>query len=579
MNTATAEAAVVASQFDRDNPGRRTTMNVERASRLEAGVWASRERTMVVARSAAAGVMIVILLLICGSNVAGLLLARGATRQREIAVRVALGASGGRITQQLAAEVFVIALASALVGVLVCTWTFRVMAIWLPIGALLGLLAPDARVFALALASAIGMAFVFGLAPALQAARVDCLAALKGEVAGPLARRSAMRLRRLLISMQVAVSVILLVSATLLGESARRVFSVNPGYATGALYMAEFDRASVQASQPADGGAVLVRQMRDAVAGRPGIRNVGLTSIALFQGSGTNTARADNMKDPVQVRFNSVDAGYFQALGLTPIAGRFAEATEKGAVVVNASLARKFWGDERAALDHLLEIGGAGYAKPYPVRVVGVVPTAQTVDIGVPDAPTYYAPVENADAARFLIVRGDGHAPVPRVVLDTVRALDRDAFVTVRSVDDRLAVVTSPSRIGAALAGLLGMLALLVTAVGIHGIVAHAVIARTREVGIRLALGAPRAAVLRVVVGSSLRSVLAGALAGGALVALVAWSFSAGVRTALFGMNPLDPTACLAAAACLAAVVFVAAYLPARRALGVAPLDALRHDA
>jgi ABC-type antimicrobial peptide transport system permease subunit len=135
-----------------------------------------------------------------------------------------------------------------------------------------------------------------------------------------------------------------------------------------------------------------------------------------------------------------------------------------------------------------------------------------------------------------------------------------------------------PSRIAAALAGFIGIMAVLVAAVGLHGIVAHSVIARTREIGIHVALGAPRTALLKVVAGSSVSSAASGALIGGAIVMAVGWALSGEMREALFGLNPLDPVAYLLAVVSLATVVSAAVYLPARRALGMAPLDALRHD-
>jgi putative ABC transport system permease protein len=574
---AAAEASVIATDFDRDNPGRRTTVHVERATRLEAGLSVSPDKTALVGAGAAAGVVIGLLLLICGSNVAALLLARGASRHKEIAVRVALGASRRRITQQLAAELLVIALAGAVTGVLVCTWAFQLVAIWLPIGGVLGTLAPDGRVFGLALVFSLGVAVVFGLAPARQAAGVDCLSALKGEGAEPI-RLPAMRLRRLLISIQVAVSLILLVVAALLGRSLGRALSVDPGYPTHGLYFAELNRASASGTESTVGSPTSARQLRDAMGSQPGVVVTGLTAIAPFRGTGMSSASGGTTRDPVLVHYNSADEGYFRALGVTLLAGRFAGAQEPDAALVNASLARRFWGDARAAVDQLLEIPGPRRMGPRRVRVVGVIPAVQTTDIGVRDEPTYYLPIADNDTPRVVVVRAADQVSVPRVVLEAVRALDRGTLVTVHSLDEQLARATMPSRLGAAIAGLIGILALLVASVGIHGIVAHAVVARTREIGIRLALGAPRASVLRVVVRSSMVSVLTGVLAGGTLITVIGWSLSAKVRTLLFGLNPMDPTACAAATACLAGIVCAAAYLPARRALGLAPLDALRHE-
>jgi putative ABC transport system permease protein len=247
-------------------------------------------------------------------------------------------------------------------------------------------------------------------------------------------------------------------------------------------------------------------------------------------------------------------------------------------VVVNSSFARRFFGNEHDAIGQPLEIPDERGGAPRSARVIGVIGPVQTSDVGMPDPPTYYAPVGDTHPSREIVIRTTEQAPGARIVLDTVRALDSRAMVTVRSLDEQLALTTTSSRIAAALAGVIGLMAVLVAAVGLHGIVAHSVIARTREIGIRVALGASKAALLRVVAASSLTSVGIGALIGVAIVAGVGWAMSSEMRAALFGLNPLDPAAYLLAAVSLATVVFGAVYLPARRVLGVAPLDALRHD-
>jgi predicted lysophospholipase L1 biosynthesis ABC-type transport system permease subunit len=213
------------------------------------------------------------------------------------------------------------------------------------------------------------------------------------------------------------------------------------------------------------------------------------------------------------------------------------------------------------------------------VTVVGVIPTLQTVEVGAPDEATYYEPVADTEAdARFIVVRAPGGMAIPRIVSDAVRAVDPAAYVKVSTLADRITARTGPARLGAWLGGVIGLLALMIAAVGIHGIVSHGITCRTREIGVRMALGAERADVLRLLVTSSLRGVLIGALAGVSIIVVTVVAASQPLRAALFGLTPLDPPALFSAAAVLLAITFAAAYVPARRALTIRPLDALRHD-
>jgi putative ABC transport system permease protein len=573
IGTAIAESPLIADQFDRDNPGRRTTVHIERAARLPAGTWSTSDRTIVLGAGGAIGVLVAVLLLICGSNVASLLLSRAASRQKEIAVRVALGASRRRITQQLLAEVLILALVSALVGVVVCSLAFHLLAVWFPIADIIGTLNPDGRVLTVALAFSIGVLLVFGLLPMHQTTNVDCLPTLKGDGMFSVIRVPTMRLRRILISMQVALSLLLLVAAALMSRGLERAFSVDLGYPTKGLYIADLDRASAE-------GTTLGRAVRDALARQPGIAAVGLAGLAPFSGSGVSSARTPAMREPRSTGWNRADEGYFRTLGIPLLTGRFPMPSETDVIVVNSSLARRFWATEHDAVGQLLEIPGKQFdALAFrPVRVIGVIGAVQTSLIGVPDAPMYYEPVED-ESMHIIVIRATDQASGARIVLDTVGALDSRAMVRVHSLDEQLAVATTPSRVAATLAGFIGLMAVLVAAVGLHGIVAQSVIARTREIGIRVALGAPKVALLRVVAGSSLTSVGIGALIGCAMVTGTGWALSTEMRAALFGLNPLDPLAYALAVVSLAIVVCGAVYLPARRALGMAPLDALRHDA
>jgi predicted permease len=582
LTTAAAEGAVIGGRFDLHHPERHTRIQIARASRLDAGLLQSRERGIVIGVVAIGAALVGLLLLICGSNVAALLLARGATRQGEIALRVALGAGRARIAQGLIAEVAIIAAAGAAVGLLVCTWLLHVLADRVPLHGLLETLSPDVRVFTFAAGSALSVALLFGLAPVRQALQVDCLSALKGRGEFFGSRMPMARLRQWLVAIQVAVSVILIVAAVLLGRGIERAFHVDPGYPTGNLYIVRSDRDPTQDAAGFGRRWRLLQQVRDGLASEPGVVAVGLATIQPFWGRGVSSVGRESATELVPVQFNRVDERYFPALGVSPIAGRLFTAQEPGVVLVNASLARKFWGDESAALNRSLHLPAdmAAGRPPRTVTVIGVVPTIQTNDIGLPDAPTYYQPInEDSIDQAVLVVRALDRTPVARLAIDKLRRFDSSAVGSVVSVEDRIAGSTGAARLAAAVAGIIGGLALLVAAVGIHGIIAHAVVCRTRDIGVYLALGASRRQVLRTVLEPTLRGAILGALGGAVIAGVLGASFADQFKRVLFGVTPLDPLAFLGAAGILLAVIIIAAYVPARHALGVGPSTALRHDA
>jgi predicted permease len=580
LTSANAEAAVMAARFDAEYPGRRSTIGIASATLLGTEFLRPHDRGKWIAALTGVAGLTGVLLLVCGSNVAALLLAQGVTRQKEFAVRAALGAGRGRLVQQLVAEVAAIAAVSAVIGLLISQLAIRMIAVRLALPSF-KLSFSDPTVVGFVMCFALGVAFFFGLAPARQAMHVDCLGGLKGEGLVFGAQLPATRLRQGLVAIQVAVSVILLVAAALLGRGIGHSVSIDPGYSTKNLYIVQIDsvRALAGGTAAVAGSRNIVADVRDALASEPGVGTVGLCAHSPFRGVGISTAGDLQSSAAVTLRFNNVDGAYFRALGVSPNAGRIFAPHESDVVLVNSSLARQFWGGDQAAIGRLLRIPIPGVAGPRVVTVVGVIPSMQTTDIGVPDEPTYYAPLSDRDqTSAYLLVRAAPDTQAARLVADVVRSIDSDAVATVITLDEQIAVATVPARVGAAVAGLVGVLSLLVAAVGIHGIVAHAVLCRTRDIGVHVALGAPRSRILRLVVGWAMSGVLVGAAVGTALVMTLTISFSKPFRAVLFGLDPLDPFALLTAAALLALVTSTAAYLPARRALRLGPSIALRHE-
>jgi predicted permease len=527
-----------------------------------------------------AATVVALLLLICGSNAAVLLLARDAERQKEIAVRMALGAARVHLIRQLAMEVGVLALASAAIGVLVCIGALWALAGMVPIRALLLGIRPDARVFGFALATASAVAIVFGLAPARQAARVDCLGELKGEGLAVGQHVPALRLRRGLIAVQVAISVVLLVVAGLFGRSVSQAWQASPGFVTEGLHVIQPDANWMPGEIPSEQEA-LRRRMVEVLEGTPGVRAIGRATLAPFSGTGRSVAARAAADAPDPVRFNLVDAQYFAVLGVPIVAGRGFLRGEADVAIVNAALARRFWGGEQAALGRTLFIPVIGEpGRPLvAATVIGVTPTVQLTDIGIPDEPTYYTPLtERAARTAFLVVRADPGVALQRLLVEQMRTIDPDAHAEVNPVDERLVQRTTPARLGVLIAGLIGLLALAVAAVGIHGVIAYTIAGRTREIGVHQALGARPSQVLRVVFSWTLRGVAIGAIGALLLLLVVAGAFGGPLRWLLNGVHPLDPVSFSLGLLLLIGVVGAAVFIPARRALGMTPLEALRRE-
>jgi predicted permease len=573
---ARSEAGRIAAQVQA-NESERGTIGVRQASRLDIG--AAEHPAGRAAFQTVSGVVVgvlVVLLFICGSNAAALLLARGAAREKEIAVRLALGASRWQVVRQLAAEVSVIAIAGAGVGVVVCFAALQALAAVVPIREVLLTIRPDARVFGFVFLVAFALAGLFGLSPARQALAVDCLGGLKDTGRAGGAGPRALGLRRMIVAVQVAASLVLLVIASLLARGVSHAWTIDPGFRTSGMHVIELRNEDDQQI----GTSALAEQLTQAVRALPGVIAVSRISRPPFAGSWTSQAASSANGPRERVHFSLVDEQYFATLSVPLVAGHAFQPLESDAVMINAALARRLWGDERSAIGRTLFVPpNTGGDRLLPKRVVGVSPTLLATTPGVPDEPTYHELIA-ADEQRtpFLLVRANDGALVSQVVSDRARAIDPDAFVVVGDLDRRLGELVSPMRVGVAIVGLIGLLALIVAAVGIHGVIAYTVACRTRDIGLYQALGAGKARVLRLVIGWTLRGVIIGVAAALVLLCTAAVLLRPQARAVLNGLDPLDPVAFAAATAALTVVVGTAAYLPARWALGLTPLAALRRD-
>jgi putative ABC transport system permease protein len=530
-----------------------------------------------------AGAVGLVLLIAC-ANVAHLLLARAAARRRELAVRAALGASQGRLVRHLLAESTVLALAGGAGGLLVAAWGARLLAALAP-GELAGSLLPqvvvrlDAPVLLFTLGLVLGTSLLFGLGPALAAARVDLREPFQA-IAGGRHRRS----RGLLVAGEVAMATILLVGAGLLVRSFARLRAVDPGFRPERVLTLALDLSSSHGYQAPAAQTAFMSELAQRVAALPGVQAVAfgdslpLTRVRrILRGLTVENRPLRDPRQQPEVTLTAVSPGYFRTLGIGVRRGRGLEErddpTAPPVAVVSHTLARSFWGDADPVGKRLR----IGPMDPRWLTVVGEAADVRRQDLATPPKAELYFPfLQRPSPFAFLALRTRGDpAAQTAAVRREVHSLDAQLPVfDISTLEQRLAESVAARRFGLLLLGAFAALALALAAVGLGGVVACAVAERTREIGVRMALGARRGNVLSLIVGEALRMVGAGILVG----IPAALALSRFLASSLYGIGAADPLTYLAIPVVLLAVSLLAAYLPARRAMRVEPVVALRQE-
>ncbi|HEY3119455.1 MAG TPA: ABC transporter permease [Vicinamibacteria bacterium] len=568
---AQASLAAVAAQLERDYPTTNKGLGVD--LRPMTGIDDSLRPGVLSFLAALQAVGLAVLLIAC-VNVAGLLLARAATRRREVAVRLAVGASRADLVRQLLTETLVLFALGGLGGLAVAAWTADLLHAFQPSFPvpLRFDLRLDLRVVAFGLGSTLLTALLFGLAPALQASRVDLVPALKNQAAGGPGRS---RLRGLFVAGQVALSVALLAGAGLLVRTLHRARSLDPGFDADGVQTARLD-LSLLARDEAYGRA-FYRRLVEAVQAAPAVEAVSLTRSVPLRGTGTLVTPVQvegRAGDPVAVGFNVVAPRYFETLRLPLVAGRDFRATDgpeaPGVAIVNQALARRFWPDQDA-VGRRLQRGKAA------LEVVGVARDSAYGRPGEAPEPHLYLPHAQSFSPRMtLLARARGDlAPLAARIRAEVAGLEKDLPVLESTpLTEAVAFALFPQRMLATIAAALGGLGLLLAGTGLYGVVAYSVSRRAREMGVRVALGARARDLSVMVVREGFTLALYGLLPG----LLLAVAAGRVLRSMLHGLSPADPLALGAVAALLAAVAGVASYLPARRASAVDPMVALRYE-
>ncbi|MFL6227274.1 MAG: ABC transporter permease [Pyrinomonadaceae bacterium] len=522
-------------------------------------------------------------LLIACANVANLLLARAAGRGREIAVRVALGASRARIVRQLLTESTLLACVGGLLGLLFAVWGVDLLNSFIPPDVpRFGETSLDLPVLAFTLGASLLTGVLFGLAPAVHSARIDMNESLKEGGRGATEGRARNRVHSLLVVAEVALSLVLLVGAGLLVKSFIKLRNTDPGFDPRGTVTASLSLAPVRYTKD-EQITQFYDQLIERIKSLPGVEAVGAVSPLPLSGNGMSYSFVitDRPEPPpgqglsASARFTT--PGYFRAMGIPLLRGRiFTEqdrADAPAVLVVNEAFARRYFSGEEV-LGKRLRLG----FNRIEGEVVGVVGDVRGSNLSEPGTPEYYIPQSHAASGDMsLVVRTSTSDPaaLTPALRQVVREMDKDQpLYEVRTMNALVSRSVARQRFSTTLIGVFAALALALAAVGIFSVMSFLVAQRTHEIGIRMALGAQTSDILRMILGRGMTLTLVGVGLGLA----AAFGLTRLMRSLLFGVSATDPITFGGVAVLLASVALLACYVPARRATKVDPMIALRYE-
>jgi putative ABC transport system permease protein len=523
-----------------------------------------------------------LVLLIACANLANLMLARATAREREIAVRLAIGASRNRIVRQLLAESLLIAAIGAASGALLAQWLSRFLVEFLTTDSnrIFVELSLDSRIFAFTTALGVLTCLVFGLVPAIRATGSAPGAAMRAGSRGSTDTRERFGVRRALVVAQVALSLVLVVGAVLFVRSLRNLMTLDAGFRQDGVLVVSMDlrRAGVSDERR----TALFADITSRLGALPGVTSAAQAFIVPVSGSGwNNNIVIDGKKYSENVNFNRVSDGYFRTMGTPLVAGRDFGAEDgrgsENAAIVTELFAQKFFAGQDP-IGRVFQVDEPP-DRPRPLnRIVGIVKDTKYTDLREAFTPlVFFAASQEEKPDPFLQVVMRSAAPLTTITSEVTSVVGRtnsNIIVQFQTLPGMVRESLLRERLMATLSGFFGALAALIATIGLYGVMSYTVARRRNEIGIRMALGADRRDVVRMVMREAGVLMIAGVVVGVALAVAAARTAS----TLLFGLQPSDPTTLAMAAGGLGAVAMLASYLPALRAASLEPTEALREE-
>jgi predicted permease len=561
-----AEMQLVAARMDQEYPGRRSIVSVMPGSYLNSPEVRSEGLPIAILVMAAVGLV----LLIACANVSNLMLARAAARRKEIAVRLALGASRWRLIKLLLTESLLLAVLGGVLGLFLAVFVPPILLSVIPEAGLDVDFKPNATVFAYMFLISLITGVAFGLAPALESTKPNLTDALKSSRNSP--RASRPYLRNLLVIGQVAVSLVLLIGAGLLARGLQRAQSADLGFDQKNLVVATMDLTSQGYDEAR--AATFHTQLSQRLRTLPGIKSVSLAQTVPFAGGRDETIAIEGGGSALSVSANEVSAEYFQTLGIPLRRGRYFIEEDTGSgqspAVISQAMANRFWSGADPIGKRFKDNAGTSH------EIIGVVVDVSSRHIGRLDGPFFYTPASPSKLTghSFVVRTNENPSASVSAIREVARSLDKDVFVTVEPLEENVRRGLEPARMSAWFSGTVSLLALLIAATGIYGMLSYLVVERTSEIGIRMALGAQRPNVLLLIVSDGMK------LAGVGVVIGVAAAFvlTKVMSSLLFGLGQTDALTFATVSIGALAVALLACYIPARRATKVDPLVALRNE-
>jgi predicted permease len=561
-----AEIQLVASQMDQEYPGRKSIVDVMPGSYLNSPEVRSQGTPIAVLVMAAVGL---VLLIVC-ANVSNLMLARASARRREIAVRLALGASRWRLIKLLMTESVFLAVLGGIAGLVLSVFVPPILMSLIPEVGLDIDLKPNVTVFLYMFLISLVTGVVFGLAPAIESTKLDLNAALRS--ARNRTRVSRPRLRNLLVIGQVSVSMVLLIAAGLLVRTLQKAQSTDVGFDSKNLIVLSMDVTPLGYDEAR--ATALRAELAERLKALPGIKSVSSAEIMPFAGRRDDLMEIEGGDSGLRVNANAVSPEYFQTLGIPVRRGRqFTEEDVRGGqspAVVSQATANRFWPGSNPIGHRFRDGDGKSH------EIIGVVADVSSTYIGKLDGPFFYTPdsLTNLSAHSFVLrTNGNVNASLS-AIREAARSLDKDAFFTVEPLEENVRRTLEPARTGAWFSGTVSLLALIIAATGIYGVLSYNVVERTSEIGIRMALGAQRRSVLLLIVSDGLKLAMIGTAIGIALGVVLTKLLG----SVLVSLSATDAITFVTVSSGALVVSLLACYIPARRATKVDPLVALRNE-